>query len=986
MKKDLNKKNNPNLKKIITFTEILIFFLTIGLALVMTGTELSENNSSLNKQENTINNNSTAIPEGNSQVPLPDNVTVENDLNLSNDSEYPGLAPENPEFTRKNRNKLYNQAEQSSEEFTTGLTPAPVNLDYLSDISAANASSLSDYELQDGLSTVKAPGNLVSAPNSYDLRSLNKLTSVKNQADSGVCWTFASYGSLESYLKPGENRDFSENHMKNLLSSAYSEGFDRGANDGGNSFQSTAYLARWSGPVDESADSYSPYSTTSTVNLTLQKHVQNVHFIPDRGNSLDNDEIKWALQNYGAIYTTMYYGSSYYSTSNHAYYYNGTSASNHAVTIVGWNDSFDKNRFSRVPPGNGAFIIKNSWGSGWGESGYFYVSYYDSNIGTSNSVMTAESVDNYKSIYQYDPLGWVTNIGYSNPTCWCANVFTAKSDEILKAVSFYTTDSNCNYGIYIYTNPVSGPINQNGLVFSKNGTISTAGYHTVPLDSEIQLRANQKFSVVLKLNTPGYNYPVAVEMPYSGWSSKAKANSGESYLSRDGKSWSDLTGLFLNTNACIKAFTVPKNALGILSPAANFSATPSSGNAPLNVTFTDASTNTPTSWNWSFGDGTNSNEQNPKHTYSAAGNYTVTLTVNNSAGTDTKVKTGFVTVKTIPPKLLANFTATPTSGNASLSVSFIDNSTGSPISWRWSFGDGTYSTSRNTSHTYTNEGKYSVSLTVRNSTTSNTTTKSSYINVGPRLKAPVASFTAAPISGTAPVNVVFTDKSTNSPASWSWKFGDGNTSTQQNPVHTYSKAGKYTVSLVVRNAAGSNTGTRSSYITVLAPVQVPVASFSASPTSGRASLSVQFTDKSTNSPSSWRWNFGDGTSSTSKNPAHTYSKAGTYTVTLTATNTAGSNIATRSSYITVLAPVKIPAASFSASPTSGKASLRVQFTDRSTESPTSWRWNFGDGTYSTSKNPVHTYSKTGKYTVTLTATNIAGSNTRTMSSYITVSR
>jgi PKD repeat protein len=273
--------------------------------------------------------------------------------------------------------------------------------------------------------------------------------------------------------------------------------------------------------------------------------------------------------------------------------------------------------------------------------------------------------------------------------------------------------------------------------------------------------------------------------------------------------------------------------------------------------------------------------------------------VSNAAGTDTKTKMNYITVRTVPPKMLADFSASPTSGNVPMKVAFTDNSTGSPISWRWNFGDGTYSTEKNPAHTYSKAGKYAVSLTVRNATSSNTTTKLSYINVGTPLKAPVASFSASPTSGYVPVKVVFTDRSTNSPASWKWSFGDGNTSTQQNPEYTYSKAGRYTVSLVVRNSAGSNTATKSSYINVLTPLKVPVAAFSASPISGKAPLKVQFTDRSTESPASWRWNFGDGTYSTVKNPSHTYSKAGKYTVTLTATNARGSNTKTVSGYITV---------------------------------------------------------------------------------------
>jgi PKD repeat protein len=305
----------------------------------------------------------------------------------------------------------------------------------------------------------------------------------------------------------------------------------------------------------------------------------------------------------------------------------------------------------------------------------------------------------------------------------------------------------------------------------------------------------------------------------------------------------------------------------------------------------------------------------------------------------------------------SSFSATPTSGNVPLTVAFTDTSTGTPTSWSWSFGDKTSSTEKNPVHTYSKAGKYTVTLTVRNAAGSNPVTKSSYINVGALPKAPTAAFSASSTSGNAPLRVQFTDTSTGTPTSWNWSFGDGTSSTIKSPTHTYSTAGNYTAVLTVSNAAGSNTATKSTYIKVAAATQKPVANFSSNITSGNSPLNVLFTDTSTGTPTSWSWRFGDGTSSIAKNPVHKYSKAGKYTVSLTVRNAAGSNMVTRSSYINVGALMKAQSATFSASPTSGNAPLKVQFTDTSTGSPTSRRWNFGDRT---SSQPRTLYTHTVK--------------------------
>ena len=162
----------------------------------------------------------------------------------------------------------------------------------------------------------------------------------------------------------------------------------------------------------------------------------------------------------------------------------------------------------------------------------------------------------------------------------------------------------------------------------------------------------------------------------------------------------------------------------------------------------------------------------------------------------------------------------------------------------------------------------------------------------------------------------------------------------------------------------------------------PVADFSASPTSGNAPLNVAFTDKSTGSPTKWKWTFGDGTSSTVQNPTHKYSKAGTYTVVLTASNAGGSNTVTKSNYIKVTEPAPKPVANFTSNVKSGNVPLKVTFTDKSTGAPTSWKWSFGDGTYSTTKNPAYTYNEAGNYTVSLTVKNAAGTNKKIIKNYI----
>jgi PKD repeat protein len=254
----------------------------------------------------------------------------------------------------------------------------------------------------------------------------------------------------------------------------------------------------------------------------------------------------------------------------------------------------------------------------------------------------------------------------------------------------------------------------------------------------------------------------------------------------------------------------------------------------------------------------------------------------------------------------------------------------------------------------------------------------------------VANFSASPTSGYAPLSVQFTDQSTGTITSWSWDFGDdAATSTEQNPSYTYSSAGNYTVSLTVYDADTQDTEKKVDYITVTSPPEPLVADFECIPRSGDAPLTVYFTDLSSGNPDTWLWDFGDDVGLSSfQNPSYTYSKPGTYDVTLIVSNAAlETDMVIKYDYITVTGQTgDPPTANFSANPTSGEAPLKVQFTDSSTDNPTSWSWDFGDGVgTSTLQDPLYTYDTPGIYTVSLTATNDYGSDTVTKVDYITIS-
>jgi len=429
------------------------------------------------------------------------------------------------------------------------------------------------------------------------------------------------------------------------------------------------------------------------------------------------------------------------------------------------------------------------------------------------------------------------------------------------------------------------------------------------------------------------------------------------------------------TNAYGTSTETKENYIAIgLAPNADFSADPTRGNTPLSVAFTDRSTGHPTSWSWNFGDGKGSPEQNPVHTYWTSGEFTVTLTASNEYGTSDTSKAYFIHV--IPP-LKAKFVADPKAGKVPLLVKFTDMSTGNPESWDWDFGDGSSSTQANPVHAYTTPGAFHVSLTVKsgmNKDTANQTLVAGGV--------PSTDFVADSTTVSVNTLVHFTDKTLNSPTSWSWNFGDGATSTEQNPTHPYPVKGIFTVTLTATNNEGKDTEIKTNYITVgLAPIanfisQIPPYQ------EGTRTQYVRFIDQSAGNPSSWAWDFGDGqTSSEQDPPLHLYNVDGTYTVSLTVKNIFGKDTMVKTGLITVQ---KGPQVDFKADRTRAGVDQWIHFTDLSTSNPTDWKWDFGDGTSGTGQNPDHVYHQPGSYDVTLIASDVFSTTSHTKKDYITV--
>lgn len=400
------------------------------------------------------------------------------------------------------------------------------------------------------LTVVDNSEGISDVPPSYDLRTRLRVSEVRNQGTYGTCWAFAAISALESSLMPEENLLFSVDHM------SMSNSFNVNQYDGGEYTMGMAYLAAWQGPVYEKDDPYGDGATDES--LSPVKHVQEIRIIDGK----DYQGIKEAVFKYGGVQTSLYSNissskgnSKYFNKDTNAYCYMGSEKPNHDVVIIGWDDNYPKENFNVDLEGDGAFICQNSWGNEFGDDGFFYVSYYDTNIGTHNEVYTGvENTDNYDNIYQSDLCGWVGKMGYDKEDMYGANVFTATSDQNIKAASFYATASDTSYELYI-VNDFKDEYSFADRKKVAEGTLENAGYYTIKFDEEVPVTEGERYAVVLHINTPESTHPMAIE--YDSGESYLKdvdLYDGEGYISYDGAAFINVKEK-QDCNLCIKAFS-----------------------------------------------------------------------------------------------------------------------------------------------------------------------------------------------------------------------------------------------------------------------------------------------------------------------------------------------------------------------------------------------------------------------------------------------
>ena len=438
----------------------------------------------------------------------------------------------------------------------------------------------------DGMDITKA----ATYPAAYRTENL---PAVRDQGIYGVCWSFSTISLIETNLikknLASSDIDLSELHLVNYTYNCVNDplgGLEGDVNKfdtsygsvmqyGGNVEMAANSLLDWEGAVNEDVVPYTIDYIRQVENEQLNDslaygkdvaHVQNFY----RVNITSRDDVKKAVMDYGAVSISYWsdqssdWSTDNYNSSTAAYYCPNAYTSNHAVTIVGWDDDYSADNFATTPDGNGAWIVRNSWGSYYGKEGYFYLSYYDKSIYTVGYALEAELSNNYDNNYQYDGAMLYGYMGYGGSNKY-ANIFEAKANqdgsENIKAVSFMTGRStNLNYTVSIYTNLTDETNPESGtLAAQKSGITTYDGTYTVNLDSPVEINEGNKFSVVVEVrNASGKTSYLAYERSMQsgkvGYWCTASAKENQSFVANPYGYWDDF-GKARSCNFIIKAFT-----------------------------------------------------------------------------------------------------------------------------------------------------------------------------------------------------------------------------------------------------------------------------------------------------------------------------------------------------------------------------------------------------------------------------------------------
>jgi len=524
--------------------------------------------------------------------------------------EKPEKAPLNPDFVKYIEALKSKELKKGYMEKGYGYIPDPMN-----------------YHFDESQILRDSKKNATSLPSKYDLRDFMMVTdygigrdSVKDQGPAGACWTFSNVGSIESnWLKLGKSYvDLSEQNM------ATCHGFNSGIDDGGNNQFALAYLTRLSGPVTEESHPYNPDPSSSckTTGLVIPAYVLTAYSIPK-----NTDLVKKAIMDYGAVSASIHMGlySNYLSRFNHTFCYPGNEAVDHGVLLIGWDDNITvTGGAGSPPPSQGAWIVKNSWGTTFADKGYFYVGYNDSKILSSSLCFPGRiELDETDTLYMYDELGAITAFGFGQETGSGLVKYSAPKEHFINRIGTFTNTYGSYIDIEIYSDFQDGQLS--GLIASSYHNFRQfPGYHVF----DIAAMVNGDFFVKVKYTTPGYFYPVPAEVTVSPVATPALQDSGKFWVSSDEEEWTalgqDITDMeadlsirvYAERNPEYQAFFTSDRAIACIESP---------------VIFTDASIGNITSYGWNFGEDAvpqTANTQGPHQVnWTSEGFKTITLTV-----------------------------------------------------------------------------------------------------------------------------------------------------------------------------------------------------------------------------------------------------------------------------------------------------------------------------------------------------------------------